>query len=207
MVWSIYTCRLNESRQTGTFSHWGHPVHMIICFDYYLLWAHPILYKGANRHHRKEAPYDYRLTTQITKRHISVDSGTPLKWTLFWPPLCVCNTEISVLLWLPVYILPLGVEMCNRAVEYKETMFSDLSIAIQYWERLVQWVIMLTWCPVFESTGGGAQSYKSSRWASGEFCTVQVLLGLRNLSTLQNTGISALQGFWLYTNICKCIQT
>ena len=27
---------------------------------------------------------------------------------------------------------PLGVEMCNRAVKHKETMFSDLSIAIQY---------------------------------------------------------------------------
>ena len=34
---------------------------------------------------------------------------------------------------------------------------------------------------------------------SSEFCIVHVLLGLGNLSALQNTGISAFQGFRLYT--------
>ena len=36
---------------------------------------------------------------------------------------------------------------------------------------------------------------------SSEFFTVHVLLGLGNLSALQNTRVSTCQGFWLYTNM------
>ena len=50
----------------------------------------------------------------------------------------------------------------------------------------------------FESTGSGAQSYKTSRRASGlssKFCTVQVMLGMENnLSALRNMRVSAFQG-------------
>ena len=54
-------------------------------------------------------------------------------------------------------------------------------------------------CLAFGSTECGAQLHKRGRWVPGlwsEFCTVQVLWGG-----------SAFQGFWLYTNTCKCIRT
>ena len=57
--------------------------------------------------------------------------------------------------------------------------------------------------PAFEPTKGGIQFYEGSKRASrllSESCTVQVLLRLGNLPTLRNTGISAFQRFWLYTN-------
>ena len=50
----------------------------------------------------------------------------------------------------------------------------------------------------FKSTGSGAQSHKISRRASGlssEFCTVQVMLGMENLSALWNVRVSAFKGF------------
>lgn len=87
------------------------------------------------------------------------------------------------------------------------TTFSNLSVAVWFLERLI-------WCEAvlhgdFESTGSGTQSYKTSRRASGlssKFCTVQVMLGMENLSALQNMRVSAFQGVWLCANIHKCIR-
>ena len=103
--------------------------------------------------------------------------------------------------------LPVGMVMWSRAVDHEEGAFLDLSIALWCWERLVCWVIVLIYCTVFESTRGGAQSYENGRWASGlsaEFCTVRVLLGLGNLSTLHNTEVTTFQGFHC-SQACKCV--
>ena len=61
-------------------------------------------------------------------------------------------------------------------------------------------VPMLLYCPVVESISGNGQACaRSMRTSRSEFCTVQVLEGLKNLSSLQNSKVR------LYTNICKCI--
>ena len=52
--------------------------------------------------------------------------------------------------------------------------------------------------PVFESTCGGTQSFKSCRQVSGllsEFCTVQDLMGLGKLSALWKSGVSCTQTY------------
>ena len=51
------------------------------------------------------------------------------------------------------------------------------------------------------------ESGRQASALSSEFCTIWVLLGLGNITTLRNTEIYTFQGFWLYTNTCKCIWT
>ena len=131
------------------------------------------------------------------------NSGAPLEWTLLGPLLCVRNMKVFVLHGLPVQH-----GNVYSGWEHDEVTFLDLFIGIQGWERLARWATVPIWCPVFESTECGAQFYESGRRASrlsSVFCTVQVLLGLGNLSVYGILG-SVFQGFWMCTNKWKCIR-
>ena len=86
--------------------------------------------------------------------------------------------------------------MRTRAVERYEGVFHSCTIAGKDNQRLELCVPLLVHCLVGESIRGARQSYARGLPASAllsEFCTVQVLVGPQNLSTLQTSEVSAFQ--------------
>ena len=84
---------------------------------------------------------------------------------------------------------------------------SGCSVSAGGWERLARWETMIIQCSAFKSIECGTQFYGSSRQAFGlssKFCTVQVLFKLGTY-LVYKIRVSVFQGFWLYTNMCKCI--
>ena len=76
-------------------------------------------------------------------------------------------------LWALVVLL-VGVVMCAQVVEHDEVIFSDLSIAIWWRQRLAWWATVLIYCSVFESRD---RAHKYTKAVSKHLYYVQVIGG------------------------------
>ena len=153
------------------------------------------LRSGSNWGCRMSENERWQVVQQTSSLCVRHTEESPLKWIPLGPPLCVRNMEVSVIQGL-LYTSGRCCNVFSGCWVWRGSTFRHLHGRMMLRKASaignianIDLLLLHHFCMADLKTGSGRRVPA----LSSEFCTVQILLGLGNLSTLWNMGSSAFQ--------------